>query len=104
MLAHKPVVAPKWYKSSCKLSISAAIGLINSIASSAYKLIRILIGSAPIGVSNPCYVAMSSNLWSWSIASMNSIGDSGSPCLRSRACLIGLPGSLFNIILEVVLP
>lgn len=75
---------------------------MNTAASSAYRLVHILIGSVPIGVSRPCSVAWSKIFCIGSIASMNSIGDNGSPCLSPLLCLTGLPRSPLRRILDVV--
>jgi hypothetical protein len=67
-----------------------------------------LIGSAPIGVSKPSAVAMSSIFCSGSIARIKSIGDKGL-CIGqwqagkpNQTQLIGLTGLPLTIILEVV--
>jgi hypothetical protein len=63
-----------------------------------------LIRSAPIGVSKPSAVAMSSIFCSGSIARIKSIGDKGL-CIgqwQAETQLIGLTGLPLTIILEVV--
>jgi hypothetical protein len=79
-----------------------SIGRMNSVASSAYKLVINFTVSAPIGVRRPHCVAISRIRCSGSIAIMNSRGDSGSPCLSPRRCCIGFPASPLSKILEVV--
>jgi hypothetical protein len=78
-LVHRPVAVPKWLIMCWRLEISDAIGLRNSIASSTYKLVLTLIGSAPIGRRRPCLVAMSSSHCKGSMAKMKITGESRSP-------------------------
>jgi hypothetical protein len=61
------------------LSRSATVGLMKRAASSAYRLVRMRIGLAPIGESSPCCVALFSIACNGSIARMNNRGDEGSP-------------------------
>jgi hypothetical protein len=84
------------------LVTSDGIGLRKSIASSAYKLVQNLMGSTPIGVSRPCCIAMSSSLYRGSIANINNIGESESPCRRPRPCFMGRPSIPLSIICDEV--
>lgn len=100
----RPVASPKVCRSCLTLLTSVASGQTNNAASSTYKLVRNFIGSAPIGVSSPAYVALFNILCKGSIASMNNISDRGSPCRKPRRCRIGVPGIPFSSIREVVHP
>jgi hypothetical protein len=55
ILVQRPEARPKRFRSCCRLVMSAAIGLRNRTASSAYRLVRILTGLA----SKPAFVALS---------------------------------------------
>jgi hypothetical protein len=79
MLVQSHVAFPNWINRCCRLARSWATGLIKIIVSSAYMLVLSFTGSAPIGVSSPYWVASSSNRCRVSIASMNNIGETGSP-------------------------
>jgi hypothetical protein len=104
MFVHRPVAIPNWSSRYWRLRTSEASGLRNSIASSTYKLVCILMGLAPMEESRPCVVTISNIHWSGSIARMNSIRDKGSPSRRPWACLIGTPGWPLSMIRkEVVL-
>jgi hypothetical protein len=79
MLVQSHVAFPNWFNRCCRLARSWATSLIKSIASLAYRLVLSFTRSAPISVSSPCWVASCSNHGRGSIASMNNIGESGSP-------------------------
>jgi hypothetical protein len=57
-LMHSPVAFPNCCNRSWRLITSEAIGLRNSMTSSAYRLVLNLIRSSPIGLRRPCLVAM----------------------------------------------
>jgi hypothetical protein len=96
------VAFPKACSKCWRCSTFGAVGQRNKTTSSTYNLVHILIGSAPIRVSNPSWVAFSRNFCSGSMVRMNSIGDSGSPCRSPRPCLIGFLGSPLRRILDEV--
>jgi hypothetical protein len=74
-LVHSHVAIPNQWSRCCRFDTSEAIGLRNSIASSAYKLVLNLIGPVPIGLRRPYCVAMSNIFWKGSIAKIKSMGE-----------------------------
>jgi hypothetical protein len=98
MFVQSPVAVLKCSNICFKLATSTGIGLRKIATSSAYKLVLILTGLAPIGCTNPTMVAMFSNFCNGSIARIKSIGDKGSLCQSPCPCLMGRSGCPFRII------
>lgn len=100
MLTNNPEHWPKVWRILCRFIKSVAVGAKKIATSSAYSKHLRFADHGRTGWRNPIWAARSIMRCRESIARINKIGDSGSPCCSPHACLIISPGLPFRRILE----
>jgi hypothetical protein len=96
MFVLRSEASPKSQRIFVKICSSDSANLRKSTTSSAYMNSQCWRFLEDRGCRRPKYAAFAMRRFTVSITKMNNMGDSGSPCLRPRRCVMDCPGTPFN--------